>query len=86
MPIYKRGLQGISYLPQEPSVFRGMNVEDNLLLIIEIVEQDKNKHDIILQRNLLNEFDISHVENQNQLSSLEVKDEDWKLQERVLPT
>ena len=60
MPIYTRGLQGISYLPQEPSVFRGMNVEDNLLSIIEIVEMDKNKHDIILQ-SLLNEFDISHV-------------------------
>ena len=60
MPIYTRGLQGISYLPPEPSVFRGMNVEDNLLSIIEIVEKDKNKHDIILQ-SLLNEFDISHV-------------------------
>jgi len=60
MPIYTRGLRGISYLPQEPSVFRGMNVEDNLLSIIEIVEKDKNKHDIILQ-SLLNEFDISHV-------------------------
>ena len=60
LPIYTRGLQGISYLPQEPSVFRGMNVEDNLLSIIEIVEKDKNKHDIILQ-SLLNEFDISHV-------------------------
>ena len=60
MPIYSRGLQGISYLPQEPSIFRGMNVEDNLLSIIEIVEKDKNKHDIILQ-SLLNEFDINHV-------------------------
>ena len=60
LPIYTRGLKGISYLPQEPSVFRGMNVEDNLLSIIEIVEKDKNKHDIILQ-SLLNEFDISHV-------------------------
>tara|TARA_Y100001970_G_scaffold40726_1_gene50205 strand:- start:5094 stop:5837 length:744 start_codon:yes stop_codon:yes gene_type:complete len=60
MPIYSRGLQGISYLPQEPSIFRGMNVEDNLISIIEIVEKDKNKHDIILQ-SLLNEFDINHV-------------------------
>ena len=60
MPIYSRGLQGISYLPQEPSIFRGMNVEDNLLSIIEIVEKDKNKHEIILQ-SLLNEFDINHV-------------------------
>ena len=49
MPIYSRGLQGISYLPQEPSIFRGMNVEDNLLEIIEIVEKDQNKQNIILQ-------------------------------------
>ena len=51
---------GISYLPQEASIFRGMNVEDNLLSIIEITEKDKNKQEIILQ-NLLNEFDINHV-------------------------
>ena len=60
MPIYSRGLEGISYLPQEPSIFRGMNVEDNLLSIIEIVEKDKNKQNIILE-SLLNEFDINHV-------------------------
>ena len=59
-PIYKRGALGLSYLPQEASIFRGMNVEDNLLSIIEVVEDDKNKHEIILQ-NLLNEFDINHV-------------------------
>ena len=60
MPIYLRGQKGISYLPQEASIFRGMNVEDNLLSIIEMVETEKNKHEIILQ-NLLNEFDINHV-------------------------
>ncbi len=60
LPIYTRGKMGISYLPQEASIFRGMNVEDNLLSIIEIIEKDKNKHEIILQ-NLLNEFDINHV-------------------------
>ena len=59
-PIYNRGKKGIGYLPQEPSIFRGMNVEDNLLSIIEVVEKDKNKHQIILQ-GLLNEFNISHV-------------------------
>ncbi len=59
-PIYTRGKMGISYLPQEASIFRGMNVEDNLLSIIEIFENDKNKQEIILQ-NLLNEFDINHV-------------------------
>ena len=60
LPIYTRGKMGISYLPQEASIFRGMNVEDNLLSIIEINEKDKNKHEIVLQ-NLLNEFDINHV-------------------------
>ena len=59
-PIYSRGAKGIGYLPQEPSIFRGMNVEDNLMSIIEIIEKDKNKHQIILE-GLLNEFNISHV-------------------------
>ncbi len=60
LPIYTRGKLGISYLPQEASIFRGMNVEDNLMSIIEIVEKDNGKQEIILQ-NLLNEFDINHV-------------------------
>ena len=60
LPIYSRGQMGISYLPQEASIFRGMNVEDNLLSIIEINEPEKNKQEIILQ-SLLNEFDINHV-------------------------
>ena len=60
LPIYIRGQKGISYLPQEASIFRGMNVEDNLMSIIEIIEKNKDKHQIILE-NLLNEFDIQHV-------------------------
>lgn len=60
LPIYLRGQKGISYLPQEPSIFRGMNVEDNIMSIIEIIEKDKAQHTIILE-NLLNEFDINHV-------------------------
>tara|TARA_B100001059_G_scaffold19771_1_gene16076 strand:- start:1 stop:744 length:744 start_codon:yes stop_codon:yes gene_type:complete len=65
-PIYLRGAKGIGYLPQEPSIFRGMNVEDNLLSIIEVVEKDKNKHQIILQ-GLLNEFNINHVKKSRSL-------------------
>jgi len=60
LPIYLRGQRGISYLPQEPSIFRGMSVEDNLMSIIEIIEKNKEIHNIILE-NLLNEFDIQHV-------------------------
>ena len=65
-PIYLRGAKGIGYLPQEPSIFRGMNVEDNLLSIIEVVEKDKNKQQIILH-GLLNEFNISHVKKSKSL-------------------
>ena len=43
LPIYARGKMGISYLPQEPSIFRGMNVEDNLLAVIEIIEKEFEK-------------------------------------------
>ncbi len=59
-PIYIRGEKGISYLPQEPSIFRGMTVEDNLISILEIIDYDKNKQRINLE-NLLNEFDLNHV-------------------------
>ena len=60
MPIFERGILGISYLPQETSIFRGMNVEDNIYSILEISEKDKNVRNIKLE-NLLNEFDISHL-------------------------
>ena len=60
LPIYLRSQMGISYLPQEASIFRGMNVEDNIMAIIEVKEPNIEKHQIILE-NLLNEFDIAHV-------------------------
>ena len=60
LPIYTRSQMGIGYLPQEASIFRGMNVEDNIMSIIEIMEINKDKRKIILE-NLLTEFDITHV-------------------------
>ena len=60
LPIYLRSQMGISYLPQEASIFRGMNVEDNIMSIVEVMERNKNKQQIILE-NLLIEFDIAHV-------------------------
>ena len=60
LPIYKRSKNGIGYLPQEASIFRGMNVEDNIKSILEIVETDKQVIESNLDQ-LLTEFDISHL-------------------------
>jgi len=60
LPMYQRARRGISYLPQEASVFRKLSVADNLLAIIETVEPDK-----LLRRErmeqLLEEFSITHI-------------------------
>ena len=64
MPIFQRGNLGISYLPQETSIFRGLNVEDNIYSILELSEKNKNLRNIKLE-NLLNEFDISHLRKSN---------------------
>ena len=41
LAMYSRARLGISYLPQEPSIFRGMNVRDNINSILEITEKNK---------------------------------------------
>jgi lipopolysaccharide export system ATP-binding protein len=51
---------GIGYLPQEMSVFRGLNVEDNILAILDISEPDIHKRREKLE-NLLAEFAIEHL-------------------------
>lgn len=60
LPVYLRARQGLSYLPQEPSVFRRLSVEDNLLAILETVEPSKM---LRKQRakELLHEFRINHI-------------------------
>ena len=60
LPMYQRARRGISYLPQEASVFRKLTVADNLMAIIETVEPDKN---VGRQRmtQLLEEFSITHI-------------------------
>lgn len=59
-PMYRRAQLGIGYLPQERSIFQGLNVEDNILSILEIVEKDRTKRRERLEE-LLNEFSISHL-------------------------
>ena len=59
-PMYKRARMGIGYLPQEPSVFRGLSVENNLLAVIETMQYSKAEKRETLER-LLEELDIKHI-------------------------
>ncbi|HEY1935650.1 MAG TPA: LPS export ABC transporter ATP-binding protein [Acetobacteraceae bacterium] len=60
LPMYRRARMGIGYLPQEASVFRGLNVEQNIMAALEVVEPDKNARDLMLDE-LLAEFGIGHL-------------------------
>ena len=60
LPIYKRSKNGIGYLPQEASIFRGLTVEDNIRAILEILEEDNLKVEEEIDH-LLKEFDIDHL-------------------------
>jgi lipopolysaccharide export system ATP-binding protein len=60
LPMYQRARRGISYLPQEASVFRKLSVADNLMAIIETVEPDKRLGRRRMEQ-LLEEFSISHI-------------------------
>lgn len=60
LPMYRRAKLGLAYLPQEVSIFRGMDVEDNILAILEIAEPDVHKRRERLEE-LLSEFAIEHL-------------------------
>ena len=60
LAIHQRASLGIGYLPQEASIFRGMNVEENIMAVLEIVERNKNKRQEKLEE-LLEEFSITHI-------------------------
>ncbi len=60
LPMYRRARLGIGYLPQEASVFRGLNVEQNVMAALEVVEPDPDKRDMMLDE-LLAEFGIGHL-------------------------
>ena len=60
LPMYRRARLGIGYLPQEMSVFRGLNVEENILAILDISEPDIHKRREKLE-SLLAEFAIEHL-------------------------
>jgi len=60
LPMYQRARLGIGYLPQEASIFRGLNVEDNIRAVLEVVEPSKKKREYELDK-LLEEFNIARL-------------------------
>src|SRR5271168_701791 len=60
LPLYRRARRGISYLPQEPSVFRKLTVEQNLLAVLETLPLEEEERQARLQT-LLDELDIARL-------------------------
>ncbi len=60
LPMYRRAILGLGYLPQETSIFRGMTVEQNILAVLEMVENDKAVRAETLDR-LLDEFGLTKL-------------------------
>ena len=63
LPMYKRARMGVGYLCQEPSIFRKMTVEENILAILEILKISKEERKRRLEH-LLEELSITHVAKQ----------------------
>src|SRR5579871_2113579 len=60
LPMYQRARLGIGYLPQEASIFRGLNVEENIRAVLEMIEPSKRRREAELDR-LLEEFNITRL-------------------------
>ena len=67
LPMYRRAKLGLGYLPQESSIFRGLNVEENIMSILQITHASKNKQINDLD-SLLTEFGIEHLRYASSLS------------------
>ncbi len=60
LPMYRRAILGLGYLPQETSIFRGLTVEKNILTVLELAEKDKGSRAEKLER-LLGEFGLTRL-------------------------
>lgn len=67
LPIHKRARLGITYLPQEPSVFRGLTVQENLELVFEAGNMDR-KQRRKKAGDLMEEFGLAHLAGQKAAS------------------
>src|ERR1044071_2036084 len=59
LPMYRRAILGLGYLPQETSIFRGLTVSQNIMAVLELAEPDKKARADRLEQ-LLAEFHIEH--------------------------
>jgi lipopolysaccharide export system ATP-binding protein len=60
LPMYRRARLGIGYLPQEASIFRGLTVEQNIRVVLEVAEPSRVTREAKLEE-LLSEFSIEHL-------------------------
>jgi lipopolysaccharide export system ATP-binding protein len=60
LPMYRRAILGLGYLPQETSIFRGMTVSQNIMAVLELAEPNKRVRRERLEQ-LLGEFHIEHL-------------------------
>jgi lipopolysaccharide export system ATP-binding protein len=58
LPMYRRAILGLGYLPQETSIFRGLSVEQNILSVLEVSEPDRQERQRRLEK-LLDEFGLT---------------------------
>jgi len=68
LPMHKRAKLGLGYLPQEPSIFRKLSVENNIMAVLELntaLNKEEKKDNL---EGLLNEFNIQHIRKTNGLS------------------
>jgi lipopolysaccharide export system ATP-binding protein len=67
LPLFQRGQLGVGYLPQEPSIFRGLTVAGNILAVLEAHVRSRAERRSRLDA-LLKEFGIDHLRNANAMS------------------
>ncbi len=60
LPMYRRAILGLGYLPQETSIFRGLTVSQNIMAVLEVAEPDKAARRERLEQ-LLGEFHLGHL-------------------------
>jgi lipopolysaccharide export system ATP-binding protein len=60
LPMYRRAILGLGYLPQETSIFRGLTVEQNIMAVLEVAEPDAQARRDRLEQ-LLGEFGLTHL-------------------------